>query len=149
MKSTQVEAMFEAIEADNVRILECKDSEDAKVRSSVQGQRVVSLSTKHRIRATLRSALSDAVRSPEEPVNINAASHARLPSCARKKPLMWTPGRVAQWEKDGTVPGEVMVWTPEQINLFLAHARKYVWLHPLFHLIAVKGLRRGEAVGLP
>ncbi|MGW5878796.1 tyrosine-type recombinase/integrase [Nocardiopsis terrae] len=149
LKSSQVETMFDAIEANNVRILECKDSEDPKVRASVQGQRVVSLSTKHRIRATLRSALSDAVRSPEEPVSVNVASHTRLPTCARKKPLVWTPGRVAQWKKDGTIPGEVMVWTPEQTGLFLAHAKKYVWLHPLFHLIAVKGLRRGEAVGLP
>lgn len=113
----------------------------------MRGQRVISLSTKHRIRATLRSALSDAVRSPEEPVMVNAASHARLPS--RKKPLVWTPSRVTQWEKDGTVPGEVMVWTLQQTRTFLEHARKYVWLHALFHEIAVKGLRRGEAVGLP
>ena len=149
LTSTQVEAMFDAIEANNEHILECRESKDAKVRASVRNQRVISLSTKHRIRATLRSALSDAVRNPEEVVNINAASHARLPSCPRKKPLVWTPDRVRQWEKDGTIPGEVMVWTPEQTGLFLAHARKYVWLHPLFHLIAVKGLRRGEAVGLP
>ncbi|WP_042284774.1 tyrosine-type recombinase/integrase [Nocardiopsis alba] len=149
LKSTQVEAMFDSIEADNVHILECRDSADPQVRASVRNQRVISLSTKHRIRATLRSALSEAVRNPEEVVNINAASHARLPSCPRKKPLVWTPGRVERWEKDGTVPGEVMVWTPEQTRTFLTHARKYVWLHPLFHLIAVKGLRRGEAVGLP
>ncbi|MET9794169.1 tyrosine-type recombinase/integrase [Nocardiopsis alba] len=149
LTSRQIEAMFDSIEADNIHILECRESEDEKVRASVRNQRVISLSTKHRIRATLRSALSDAVRNPEEVVNINAASHARLPSCPRKKPLVWTPGRVRQWEKDGTIPGEVMVWTPEQTRTFLAHARKYVWLHPLFHLIAVKGLRRGEAVGLP
>ena len=149
LTSRQVEAMFDAIDETNAHILEGRESEDAKVRASVKGQRVISLSTKHRIRATLRSALSDAVRNPEEVVNINAASHARLPSCPRKKPLVWTPGRVRQWEKDGTIPGEVMVWTPEQTRRFLAHARKYVWLHPLFHLIAVKGLRRGEAVGLP
>ncbi|MEU3310984.1 tyrosine-type recombinase/integrase [Nocardiopsis sp. NPDC006832] len=146
---TRVEAMFDTIEANNIRILECRESDDAKVRASVRNQRVISLSTKHRSRATLRSALSEAVRSPEEPVNINAASHARLPSCPRKRLLVWTPDRVRQWEKDGTIPGEVMVWTPEQTRTFLTHARKYVWLHPLFHLIAVKGLRRGEAVGLP
>ncbi|WP_234004101.1 site-specific integrase [Nocardiopsis sp. SBT366] len=63
--------------------------------------------------------------------------------------MVWTPGRVERWEKGGTVPGEVMVWTPEQTRTFLEHSRKYVWLYPLFHLIAVKGLRRGEAVGLP
>jgi len=149
LRSSQVEAMFAWIDANNERILEARESEDPVVRVSVRGQRVVSLSTKHRIRATLRSALSDAVRSPEEPVNVNVASHARLPSCPRKRPLVWTAGRVERWEKEGTIPGEVMVWTPEQTRTFLEHSRKYVWLHPLFHLIAVKGLRRGEAVGLP
>ncbi|MFE1166440.1 tyrosine-type recombinase/integrase [Nocardiopsis sp. NPDC058789] len=29
------------------------------------------------------------------------------------------------------------------------HARRYAWLYTLFHLIAVKGLRRGEAFGVP
>ncbi|MEE2038917.1 tyrosine-type recombinase/integrase [Nocardiopsis sp. CT-R113] len=149
LKSSQVEAMFDSVETTNEHIMECKESEDPKVRASVRGQRVVSLSTKHRTRATLRSALSEAVRSPEVAVSVNVASHARLPSCPRKRPLVWTPGRVAQWDKDGTIPGEVMVWTPEQTRTFLEHARKYVWLHPLFHLIALKGLRRGEAVGLP
>ena len=119
------------------------------VRVSVRNQQVVSLSDKHRIRSTLRGALSDAVRNPEEVVNTNAASHVRLPSCPKKKPLVWTPGRVRQWEKDGSVSGEVMVWTPEQTRTSPTHARKYMWLHHLFHLIAVKGLRRGEVVGLP
>lgn len=149
LHSRHVEAMFTSIEEANTHILECREADDATVRASVKGKRVVSLTTKHRIRATLRSALSDAVRRPDLPVTVNAASHARLPTCPRKKPLVWTPDRVRQWEKDGAVPGEVMIWTPEQTTRFLAHARKYTWLYPLFHLIAVKGLRRGEAVGLP
>jgi integrase len=145
LQARHVETMFNLIEETNARILECRESDDAKV----QGRRVISLSTKHRIRATLRSALSEAVRRPDLPVSVNIASHVRLPSCPRKRPLVWTPDRVRQWEKDGTVPGEVMVWTPEQTRTFLVHARKYLWLYPMFHLIAVKGLRRGEAVGLP
>ncbi|MES0837850.1 tyrosine-type recombinase/integrase [Nocardiopsis tropica] len=149
LQARHVEAMFAAIEEANTRILECRESEDPRVRVLVRGQQVIGLSSKHRISATLRSALSDAVRSPEAAVSVNVASHARLPSCPRKRPLVWTPGRVAQWKKDGTIPGEVMVWTPEQTRTFLEHARRYVWLHPLFHLIALKGLRRGEAVGLP
>ncbi|WP_435113697.1 tyrosine-type recombinase/integrase [Nocardiopsis synnemataformans] len=150
LQSRHIEAMFDAIEDKNVRLLECRESADPQVRASVTRQRVTSLSTKHRIRATLRSALTDAVRSPELPtVTYNAASHARLPSCPRKKPLVWTTDRVTQWEKDGTIPGEVMIWTPEQTSRFLTHARKYEWLYPIFHLIAFKGLRRGEAVGLP
>jgi integrase len=149
LTSWQVEEMFAAIEETNTHILECRESLEAKVRNSVRGQRVISLTTKHRIRATLRSALSEAVRRPDLPVSVNIASHVRLPSCPRTKPLVWTADRVRQWQVDGVVPGEVMVWTPEQTITFLAHAKKYTWLFPLFHLIAVKGLRRGEAVGLP
>ncbi|WP_116244695.1 site-specific integrase [Nocardiopsis sp. FIRDI 009] len=149
LTSWQVEEMFAAIEENNQRILECRESDDAKVRASVRGQRVISLSTKHRIRATLRSAFSEAVRRPDLPVAVNIASHARLPSCPRSKPLVWTAERVRQWQVGGVVPGEVMVWTPEQTITFLTHAKKYRWLFPMFHLIAVKGLRQGEAVGLP
>jgi integrase len=149
LQARHVEAMFTSIEEGNTHILECRDSGDPAVVATVRRRRVVSLATKHRIRATLRSALSEAVRRPDLPVTVNAAAHARLPSCPRKKPLVWTPDRVAQWEKDGTVPGEVMVWTPDQTIRFLKHARKYTRFFALFHLIAVKGLRRGEAVGLP
>ncbi|RKS04931.1 site-specific recombinase XerD [Nocardiopsis sp. Huas11] len=149
LQARHVETMFAQIEEANTRILECRESDDPRVSASVRGQRVISLSTKHRIRATLRSALTDAVRNPEVAVTVNVASHARLPSCPRKKPLAWTPDRVRQWKADGTVPGEVMVWAPDQTRAFLEHAKKYRWLYPLFHLIAAKGLRRGEAVGLP
>ncbi|MCY9785224.1 site-specific integrase [Nocardiopsis sp. EMB25] len=149
LQARHVEAMFTVIEEANTHILECRESDDAKVQASVRGQRAISLSTKHRIRATLRSALSDAVRRPDLPMTVNIASHVRLPSCPRVKPMVWTPDRVRQWQADGTVPGEVMVWTPEQTRTFLVHARKYRWLYAMFHLIAAKGLRRGEAVGLP
>jgi hypothetical protein len=104
-QARHVEAMSAQIEEANTRILECRESDDAKVRASVRGQRVISLSTKHRIRATLRSALTDAVRRPEVAVAVNVASHAQLPSCPRKKPLVWTPDRVRQWKADGTGAG--------------------------------------------
>jgi hypothetical protein len=55
--------------------------------------------------------------------------------------------RVAHYRAGGQVPSTVMVWTPEQTAAFLRRAKKDR-LYPLFHLIAVKGLRRGEAVGL-
>ncbi len=44
-------------------------------------------------------------------------------------------------------PSPVMVWTPEQTALFLRRARRHR-LYALFHLIAFRGLRRGEACGL-
>lgn len=40
-----------------------------------------------------------------------------------------------------------MVWTPEQTAVFLDHARLHR-LYGLYHLIAFRGLRRGEACGL-
>ena len=44
-------------------------------------------------------------------------------------------------------PSPVMVWTPAQTRVFLAYARRHR-LHALYHLIANRGLRRGEACGL-
>jgi hypothetical protein len=41
-----------------------------------------------------------------------------------------------------------MIWTPAQTGQFLDHAAEDP-LYPLFHLIAFRGLRRGEACGLP
>jgi integrase len=43
-----------------------------------------------------------------------------------------------------------MVWTPQQAGQFLDYAEDYdIVLYPLFVLILHRGLRRGEAVGLP
>ncbi|GLH95593.1 hypothetical protein Pa4123_08650 [Phytohabitans aurantiacus] len=54
-----------------------------------------------------------------------------------------------RWRDTGEVPGPVMVWTPAQTGAFLDHAARYdPALYPLFHLVAHRGLRRGEAVGL-
>ena len=39
-----------------------------------------------------------------------------------------------------------MVWTPEQTAVFLDRAAKHR-LYSLYHLIAFRGLRRGEACG--
>jgi integrase len=44
-------------------------------------------------------------------------------------------------------PSPVMVWTPAQTAVFLRHARGHR-LYALYHLIAFRGLRRGEACGL-
>jgi integrase len=44
-------------------------------------------------------------------------------------------------------PSPVMVWTPEQTRRFLEHALKHR-LYALYRLIALRGLRRGEACGI-
>ncbi|MFW5416908.1 site-specific integrase [Nocardiopsis sp. CNT-189] len=99
------------------------------------------------MRATLRSALSAAVARPDLPVQVNAASHVVLASCARLRPLVWSGERVRRYREKGQAPSAVMVWTPGQTAAFLARAAQDR-LYPLFHLIALKGPRRGEAVAL-
>ncbi|MEN3271225.1 MAG: hypothetical protein V7646_8119 [Pseudonocardia sp.] len=120
---------------------------------------------RQRVRATLRSALNDAVR--EGLVATNPAALVKLPSGKRPKALLWTAERVERWreaterlakagkddprraalESAAQPPSPVMVWTPAQLGAFLDAAavdRQYA----LFHLVAHRGLRRGEACGL-
>jgi integrase len=51
------------------------------------------------------------------------------------------------WHDLTARPSLVMVWTPEQVGMFLDAVADHR-LYPLFHLIAFRGLRRGEACGL-
>lgn len=61
--------------------------------------------------------------------------------------MVRTRERVAVWQRIGTRPSPVMVWTPEQTGAFLDSAA-HDPLYARYHLIALRGLRRGEAVGL-
>jgi len=70
-----------------------------------------------------------------------------MPPATRPRAVIWTPERVEHWQRTGQVPSKVMVWTPGQTGGFLDHA-VHDRLYPLFHLIAHRGLRRGEACGL-
>lgn len=109
-------------------------------------EREVGAGSRQRIRATLRSALSDAAA--QELVTVNAAKLVKLASGAKPRALMWTREREAAWRKTGEVPSPVMVWTAEQTMRFLARAAKAKDVYPLFHLVAMTGLRRGEVIGL-
>lgn len=72
-----------------------------------------------------------------------------LPTAKTPKALVWTAERVRRWRATGTVPSPVMVWTPEQTGAFLDHAQDTGdRLYALYHLIAYRGLRRGEACGV-
>ncbi|MUL41630.1 site-specific integrase [Streptomonospora sp. PA3] len=148
LRLVHIQACFDALEERNAHIRACRASDDEKTRASVRGQRIASPATQHRIRATLRRALNVAISRPDLPITLNPAAHLVLPSCPRQRPLVWTRERVQRWRRSGEVPGPVMVWTPEQTRTFLERARRDR-LYALFHLIAFKGLRRGEAVGLP
>ncbi|MEO3829901.1 tyrosine-type recombinase/integrase [Actinomadura sp. B10D3] len=162
-------------------VARARETLDPKLRAKVKGQRLVGAATKHRIRATLRSALAKAVR--ERLIDINVAALVELPSGKAPKALVWTEERINQWQHDFAAhietmndrrrrlsrlephkrigqrinrldayigaprPSRVMVWTPALTRAFLERARGHR-LYAQFHLIAFRGLRRGESCGL-
>ncbi len=104
----------------------------------------VSAATLVRIRATLRSALNAAVR--ERLITDNPARWVQLPQVRRPHPAVWTGARVAAWQATGQRPA-VAVWTAQQTAAFLRGIADDP-LYSYYHLIALRGLRRGEATGL-
>jgi hypothetical protein len=96
-----------------------------------------------RVHATLMSALNSAVKRRLLPAN--PAAHVELPSARRVRAVVWTAERIAVWQRTGVRP-VVAVWTPQQTGMFLDAAAEHR-LYALFHLVAYRGLRRGEAVG--
>ncbi len=104
----------------------------------------LSAATLARIRATLRAALNAAIR--EGLISANPAKLVELPPLARPHPVVWTVPREAAWRESDVRPA-VAVWTAEQTARFLAAIRDEP-LYPCYHLMAVSGLRRGEAAGL-
>ena len=103
----------------------------------------LSPATLARIRATLRTALNAASR--ERLISVNPARLVELPAPARPHPVVWTAPREAAWREAGERPA-VAVWTAEQTARFLAVIRGEP-LYPCYQLMAVSGLRRGEAPG--
>ena len=99
-----------------------------------------------RVRATLRSALQDAM-TVDGLLTVNAAKLVKMTAAKRPKGRVWTPERIARWRKSGVKPSPVMVWTAEQTAQFLDYASDDPW-YVLYHVIAYTGLRRGEAVGV-
>lgn len=100
--------------------------------------------TKQRIRATLRAALNAAIK--RQLITFNPAAHVELAAGKRPKAVLWTDQHVEHWRKTGVRPSAVMVWTPPQIGQFLDEAESSR-LYAFYHLIAFRGLRRGEGVG--
>jgi integrase len=106
--------------------------------------RSVSPSTLHRIRATLRSALNAAIR--DGLIRDNPARHVELPTPRQPQAQVWTDPRVAAWRRTGQ-RYPVAVWTARQLAEFLDHVRGDR-LFAMWWLVALRGLRRGEAAGL-
>ena len=80
-------------------------------------------------------------------IPFNPAAFVELASGRRRKAVLWTDERIEEWRRTGTRP-KVAVWTPEQTGAFLDHASTDR-LYALYHLVTFRGLRRGEAAGLP
>jgi integrase len=100
--------------------------------------------TLQHIQATLRAALSRAQR--DRLITDNPARGMELPPRERPQPEVWTEARVAEWKATGARP-VIAVWTAAQLASFLDYVRGDT-LYALWWLIALRGLRRGEAAGL-
>ncbi len=168
LRLPHVEAMFASIEMQNEKIVEDNEARRAvqtalrearkaknrrasrKLREQLaempRYRRPAGPATRARIREPLRKALNDARR--KGLIGTNPAADVELDAAPRSKPLVWTSERVARWNATGKVPSPVMVWTPEQTTTFLRQARDHR-LYALYHVIAHRGTRRGETVGLP
>jgi hypothetical protein len=105
---------------------------------------LIAVSTVDRVRATLRSALNAAVR--EGLIATNPLAQVRLDKPVRPHPVIWTDERVEAWHRDGIRP-PVAVWTLRQLITFLIGVEDDR-LAALWWLIALRGLRRGEAAAL-
>jgi integrase len=172
LRVAHVASVFDAIDEANDAITEALASGDPARAASAKNKRIVGAATKQRIRATLRSAITTYTKQHPGVLDINPAGLVDLPVGRRPRPLVWTAERTRAWQHDfdtrlaaarassggrrvdpvavyiGTPrPSPVMVWTPAQTAEFLRHARGQR-LYALYHLIAFRGLRRGEACGL-
>ena len=117
---------------------------DLLARQRTQKGTLIASSTVDRVRATLRSALNAAVR--EGLIPANPLEQVRLARPVRPHPVIWTDERVTAWRRDGIRP-PVAVWTLRQLITFLAGV-EHDRLAALWWLIALRGLRRGEAAAL-
>jgi integrase len=106
--------------------------------------RLPSPSTLHRIRATLRSALNAAIR--EGLIRDNPARFIELPTPRRPQAQVWTEHRAREWRRTGE-RFPVAVWTAQLLAEFLKFVAEDR-LYAMWWLIALRGLRRGEAAGL-
>jgi integrase len=106
--------------------------------------RLLASSTVDRIRATLRSALAEAVR--QGLIEHNPAARVRLPRPNRTRPVVWTPTREAAWRDTGDRP-KVAVWSRQHLATFLGHVRNDAHFG-LWWLVSLTGLRRGELAAL-
>lgn len=103
-----------------------------------------SATTKLRVRATIKSCLSSAVR--QRLILDNPAKHVELAPPNRAKLVVWTPALIEEWQRTGTTPAKLMMWDPAMTGRFLDLVADHR-LYALWHVLAYRGLRRGEVIG--
>lgn len=111
-----------------------------------QARRTIGRGRIRRVHAVLSAYLNSAVR--RQVIPRNPADNVELQRGRATRALVWTAPRVTRWQQTGRRPSPVMVWTPEQAGAFL-DSIVTDRLYPLFHLVAYRGLRRSEVLGLP
>lgn len=104
LRAAHVSAMFDEIEAENERLRRVRVSGTREERQAMRYRKEVGPASMQRIRACLRSALSDAER--EQLVTINVAKHVKLESGRRPRALVWTRERVTRWQEIRAQVGE-------------------------------------------
>jgi integrase-like protein len=123
-----------------LRTVDVQRAFDRMSRHQVRGGRLVSPASLHRIRAVLRSALSEAQR--QGMIGYNPAWRIRLPTGARALPVVWTGERVRAWEESGIRP-RVAVWDLPHLARFLEAVRSDA-LFPLLWLARCVGCVAGN-----
>jgi integrase len=113
-----------------LRTVRVQRAMDAISRQRVRDGRLISAGTVSRIRAVLRSSLSEARR--RGMIGHNPAWRLRLPDGSRPYAVVWDDEREAVWRETGLRP-TVAVWD-------LRHLARF--------LVALCGPRRGEIAGL-
>lgn len=109
------------------------------IRRHEQAGRPLSPPPLQRINATARAAFNAAVRAGL--VEVNPVRGVELPPARAVRAVVWTTSGLRS--RGGPV---VVVWTASQTAQFLSFARRDCW-YAVFHLIALRGLSRGEACG--
>jgi integrase len=107
-------------------------------------RRKPSEATIRRVHATALVALGEAMR--REMIARNPGQYVEFGNTDSPRAVVWTPERVAEWKRTGK-RHPVAVWTAAQYGQFLDFAAADD-LYAMWHLIGMRGLRRGEAVGL-
>jgi integrase len=110
----------------------------------VRSRRRPSEATIRRVHATISAALGRAVKSQR--LARNVATFVEFGDVSAPKAVVWTEAAIREWKRTGK-RHKVAVWTPELTGAFLDFAANDD-LAVLWRLIALRGLRRGEALGL-